>query len=179
MRDLVKDFEDPTFTAIVNQCMDDTPAKRPNSLSLLQIAREELATAERDNNPRFLPERPSGMDYIHQAILELLERVFHHFTILDRDLRKHLTEKILLLLEDAKLRSADCWGLDRSLSLALVLGREERARELIMARQAAWDCPWNTYGLTPVQIATHDKLSIRGFLEDQAGSIDMGSLKAS
>ncbi|MCJ1250851.1 hypothetical protein MMC30_008079 [Trapelia coarctata] len=108
MRDLVKDFEDPTFTAIVNQGMDDTPAKWPSSLTLLRIAREELATAQQKENPSFLPERPAGMDDVHQAILELLEQFFHHFAILDRDLRKHLTEKLFLLLEDAKFCSADC-----------------------------------------------------------------------
>jgi len=94
-----------------------------------------------------------------------LERFFHHFTILDRDLRKHLPKKLLLLFKDAKLRSADSWGLDRYLALALILRLKERARELVMARQAVHDCPWNTYGLTPVQRATHDKVSIREFLK--------------
>lgn len=116
--------------------------------------------------PPFLPERPVGMDYVLQAILELLERLSHSFKAIENDLRKHMTEKINTLLEDGKLRSANCWNLEKSLTLLLILGREDDAKALVLDKEAVWDCPWNTHGLTQADIASHDGLSILNLLEN-------------
>ncbi|KAL9628005.1 MAG: hypothetical protein Q9164_007421, partial [Protoblastenia rupestris] len=156
IRKLEKEFNDVTLTSLIAQCTDDSPLKRPSSLTLLQIAREELAAASQMESPSFLPDRPNEMDYILQAIIELLERLCHSFKIIGKDLRKHLTEKINTLLEDGRLRSADCWGLDRSLPLKLVLGKVNKAEALALDGNTSWECPWNTYGLTPRDIIDHD-----------------------
>jgi hypothetical protein len=124
------------------------------------MIRQQLAKAEQKDIPPFLPERPIEMDYVHQAILELLERLYHSFKIIEVDLRKHLTEMISTLSEDGKLRSADCWYLDKSLGLLLILGKEDQAKALSMDQQAIWSCPWNTYGLTISDIAFHDGISL-------------------
>ena len=150
--------------------MEDSPSKRPSSLTLLQIAREELAAAEQKKVPLFLPERPVEMDYVLQAIFELLERLFHSFKAIKKDLRKHLTEKLDGLLEDGKLRSADCWGLDKCLALLLVLGREDKAEVLVLDKKAKWDCPWNMYGLTPRDIAAYDGLSLLNLLNTSSSN---------
>ena len=152
--------------------MDDSPSKRPSSLTLLQVAREELATAEQKDIPPFLPERPLGTDYIFQAILELLERFFHSYTVIEDNLRKHLIEKIRTLLEDGKLRSTDCWGLDKSLPLALVLGTEDKAKRLLLEKEAVWECPWKTYGLTAQVIATYGGLDALNELLDRTAETD-------
>ena len=141
--------------------MEQAPSKRPNSLTVLQIARKQLAATEQiKETSQFLPEKPVDMDYVHQAVLELLERLFHSFKNVKIDLKKHLIDKLRTLLDDGRLRSADCWGLDKCLSLQLVLGKEEEAKLLIEERQASWDYPWNTYGLMPEDIAAHNGLLI-------------------
>lgn len=158
--ELEKDFEDIGLTALLARCMDDVPSKRPNSLILLQRAREELAALENRGIPPFLPYKPVEMDYIHQAIIELLERLFHSFYDIGTELRNHLTEKLTSLLEDSKLRSSDSWGLANSTTLLLILGRVREVENALKSGQASWDCSWETYGLTPKDIAKHDGLSI-------------------
>lgn len=98
------------LTTLISQCLNDSPLKRPSSLTVLQVAREKFALTEEKDLPPFLPERPIDMDYVYQAILELLERLCHSFKTVEKNLRKHLTEKINTLLEDGKLRSATAGG---------------------------------------------------------------------
>jgi hypothetical protein len=167
IRDLAKDFDDEILASTVKQSTDDTPSKRPSSLTLLQIAREQLASAERMDMPPFLPERPVEMDYVLQAIYELLERLFHSFHVIETSLRKHLTEKLDVLLQDGKLRNPTCWGLNESIMLMLVLGREKEAENLLSNGRGVWACSWNTHGLTPMDIAKHDRLAIVELLASQ------------
>ena len=154
------------LTTLISQCMNDSPLKRPSSLTVLQVAREELALTEKKDIPLFLPERPTEMDYVYQAILELLERLCHSFKIIEKDLRKHLTDKINNLLEDGKLRSADCWGLEKCIALPLVLAKEDQVKALLSNdTHVVWDCPWNTYDLDLYDIAHHAGLPIIDSLE--------------
>ncbi|MCJ1355842.1 MAG: hypothetical protein MMC33_005834 [Icmadophila ericetorum] len=161
IRDLVKNFEDDNLTALLAQCMDDVPNKRPSSITLLQRAQQELAALECRDMPPFLPDNPAEMDYIHQAIIELLERLFHSFCDIQGDLKTHLTDKLNEFFEDSKLRSPDCWGLVKSATFLLALGRRGAVFEALASGDASWDCTWKTFGLTYEDIAKHDSFLIK------------------
>ena len=136
--------------------MDDKPSSRPSSLTVLQTTRERLAQLTQAEPPPFLPERPRDMDYVHQAIFELLGRICHSFYELDETLLEHLKQKVRTLLADGELRSSDCWGLKGCYLLELMLsGKDDSLPIAAEKEEESKRCPWNSYGLTSEGVRKH------------------------
>ncbi|KAL2027465.1 hypothetical protein VTO58DRAFT_111556 [Aureobasidium pullulans] len=70
--------QSPTWTKLIEECKSLEPTKRPSSLVILQIAREELKRLSpprsNDSKVTFLPYATPGLSYIEQAVCENFKR---------------------------------------------------------------------------------------------------------
>ena len=79
------DFTDEALNALLTQCTltkVSEISKRPSSIKILQTAREMLGKVSGiPGVSRFLPNAPEDMEYLHQAVLEILKRLFRSYRI--------------------------------------------------------------------------------------------------
>lgn len=165
MRDLRYEPKDDALDELLAACLEPEPAERPDSLTLLQRAREKLMTMLDPSviakyYPEPFPHRPQAeeRDYLSQTLMELLERAFYVYKC---SLPKVITEsapRVRLLIGDgtaAREKIVDKAGLRDSLELHMVLGERVQLGRLIDQGKIVTSC-FDTFDFTLLHVVAYE-----------------------
>ena len=160
LRDLKREFEDDELDGLIRRCTSDEASKRPSTFTLLEIATERFAhITSQPFTSQLLPNSYAERNYLFQAVLETLDRLFITYRAAKSLLISEAALRLKLLVNDWEKGENDvlqCLNLRTSPHLALILGDLDKVKELIRQGHKGSKGLWGTCGFTPLHIACRE-----------------------
>ena len=158
--DLKREFEDDELDTLIRRCTSDDASKRPSTFTLLEIATKRLAEiTSQPYTSQFLPNDYKERNYLFQAVLETLDRLFVTYRAAKSLLISEAAYRLRLLVSDWEKGENDilqCLNLGTSPHLALILGDLDKVKILIRQGHKGSEGRWGMCGFTPLHIACRE-----------------------